>query len=110
MTQVPELNPAEALARWLQMAEAKVTLLDVREAEELEVACLAHAVHIPMREVPQRLVELDRSKPVIVMCHTGRRSGVVARYLLDNGFKNVFNLAGGIEAWSQQIDPSIPRY
>jgi rhodanese-related sulfurtransferase len=110
MTQVPELSPVEVLARWPQTAESTVTLLDVREAEELEVARLAHAVHIPMREVPQRLVELDRSRPVIVMCHTGRRSGVVAQYLLDNGFENVFNLAGGIEAWSQQVDPTVPRY
>jgi rhodanese-related sulfurtransferase len=110
MAQVPELNPLEALARWPQMPESQVTLLDVREHEELELARLAQAKHIPMREIPQRMGEFDRGKPLIVMCHSGQRSRIVAQYLLDNGFDDVFNLAGGIDAWSQQVDPTVPRY
>jgi len=63
-----------------------------------------------MREVPTRLAELPRDKPLVVMCHSGGRSGRVAQYLQDFGFSNVFNLKGGIDAWSTQIDSHVPRY
>jgi rhodanese-related sulfurtransferase len=63
-----------------------------------------------MRDVPARLAELPRDKPLVVMCHSGGRSGRVAQYLQYNGFSNVFNLKGGIDAWSTQIDSRVPRY
>jgi rhodanese-related sulfurtransferase len=111
MPGVPELSPTEFATRWPAYATGRdVVLLDVREPEELAVAALSGAVHIPMREVPARLAELDRDKPLVVMCHSGRRSYRVAEYLQACGFAAVFNLKGGIDEWSTQMDSRVPRY
>jgi rhodanese-related sulfurtransferase len=111
MSGVPELTPTEFAKRWpAPIAEAGVVLLDVREPVELEMASVQSALHIPMRDMPSRLTELDREAPIVVMCHTGRRSSMVAQYLVGNGFSQVFNLRGGIDAWSTEIDPLVPRY
>jgi rhodanese-related sulfurtransferase len=111
MPAVPELTPTEFCERWPEAARAEqVVLLDVREHVELELAAVAGAKHVPMREVPARLVELERATPVVVMCHSGGRSRRVAEYLASNGFEQVFNLKGGIDAWSTEIDPQVPRY
>lgn len=111
MSGVPELTPTEFAQRWpAPTAGAGVVLLDVREPVELEMAAVQTALHIPMRDVPGRLTELDRETPIVVMCHTGRRSYMVAQYLVGNGFSQVFNLRGGIDAWSTEIDPQVPRY
>jgi rhodanese-related sulfurtransferase len=85
-------------------------LLDVREDDEVATASVDFAKHVPMATVPQRLEELPKDRPIVVMCHGGTRSGRVARYLRENGFANTTNLAGGIDDWSVQIDPSVPRY
>ena len=76
--------------------------LDVREPWEVETAAVAGAVNIPMGQVPTR--------PLVVMCHHGRRSAQVGMLLERNGFAEVINLAGGIAAWSDLVDPSIPQY
>ena len=110
MPAVPELTPTEFCARWPAAGGPDVTLLDVREHVELEIASVAQARHIPMREIPARLAELDRDQPIVVMCHSGGRSRRVAEYLSSNGFTEVFNLKGGIDAWSTEIDPQVPRY
>jgi rhodanese-related sulfurtransferase len=111
MPGVPELTPTEFCARWSAAERGKsVVLLDVRELDELEAAAVSEALHIPMREIPARLVELDRTVPLVVMCHSGGRSRRVAEFLLGNGFSNVFSLRGGIDAWSTEIDPQVPRY
>ena len=111
MPGVPELTPTEFCARWSAAERGKsVVLLDVREHAELEAAAVTEARHIPMREIPGRIVELDRAVPLVVMCHSGGRSRRVAEFLLGNGFSNVFNLRGGIDAWSTEIDPQVPRY
>ena len=111
MPGVPELSPTEFAARWPNYASgADVVLLDVREHDELAIAAVDGARHIPMREVPARLPDLDPAKPLVVMCHSGGRSRRVAEFLQGNGFTNVFNLEGGIEAWSTQIDSRVPRY
>jgi rhodanese-related sulfurtransferase len=85
-------------------------LLDVREDDEVATASVDFAKHVPMAAVPQRLEELPKDRPIVVMCHGGTRSGRVTRYLRENGFGNATNLAGGIDDWSVQIDPSVPRY
>jgi rhodanese-related sulfurtransferase len=111
MPGVPELSPTEFAARWPDFATSgEVVLLDVREHDELAIAAVDGARHIPMREVPARLEELERDQPLVVMCHSGGRSRRVAEFLQGNGFTNVFNLKGGIEAWSTQIDSRVPRY
>jgi rhodanese-related sulfurtransferase len=111
MPGVPELSPTEFASRWPGYARGDgVMLLDVREHDELKIAAVAGATHIPMREVPARVAELDGDKPLVVMCHSGGRSRRVAEFLLANGFTTVFNLKGGIDAWSTQLDSAIPRY
>lgn len=110
MPGVPELSPTEFAARWPDYVGGDVVLLDVREPDELALASVDGALHIPMREIPARLGELDASKPLVVMCHAGGRSRRVAEFLQGNGFPNVFNLQGGIDAWSTQLDSRVPRY
>lgn len=111
MPAIPELSPTEFRARWpLPHNCDDVTLLDVREPAELDLAAVDGVLHIPMGEIPSRLAELDATKPLVVMCHGGARSRRVAEFLAANGFDNVFNLKGGIDAWSREIDPLVPRY
>jgi rhodanese-related sulfurtransferase len=109
MSDAHELTPAEFRRRWPDPQD-EVVLLDVREPDELARARLPEALHIPMREVPGRMGELPRDKTIVVMCHVGGRSARVTQFLLANGFERVFNLRGGIDAWSQEIDQSVPRY
>ncbi len=87
-----------------------VLILDVREPWELELCSVPGALAIPMNEIPQRLGELDRSRPIAVMCHHGGRSLRVAHFLVQQGFPSVSNLSGGIDAWREQIDPSMRPY
>lgn len=83
-------------------------LPDVREDRELAIASLPAALHIPLDQVSGRMDELDNRRPVVVMCRSGARSMQVAAYLVQNGCPRVFNLQGGILAWSEQVDQSIP--
>ncbi len=101
------LSPQE-LKSLLDQGQAR--LLDVRQAEELEIARIEGALHIPLNELPTRLGELDPAQAIVAMCHHGVRSEMAARVLERNGFTQVAHLSGGIDAWSQAIDPAIPRY
>ncbi|HEY2802072.1 MAG TPA: molybdopterin-synthase adenylyltransferase MoeB [Chthoniobacterales bacterium] len=85
-------------------------LLDVREPFEFEVACIEGANLIPLGQLPSRLAELDREKEILVMCHSGMRSQQAAKFLRAAGFARVASVAGGIDAWSEEIDPDVPRY
>ena len=105
-----QIAPAE-LAAWLADASRPAPLmLDVREPWEWDTARIAGATLIPMREVPARIGELDRSREVVAICHHGGRSQQVATFLEKNGFSNVHNLAGGVDAWSRTVDPAVPQY
>ena len=104
---VAEITPTEFVAR--RERGESLTLLDVREEWELGVASVPDVVHIPMGEVADRLSELDRGREVVVLCRSGRRSLQVANFLQQNGFQAV-NLAGGILAWSRELDATIPTY
>lgn len=88
----------------------KHILLDIREDEELAIAAIDGAIHIPMNTLPENLDQLTKDHPVVVMCHIGGRSSQVCAWLISNGFDNAVNLEGGISAWSAEIDPSIPNY
>ena len=85
-------------------------LLDVREDWELQTAAVEGTINIPMAAIPTRLAELDAARPVAVMCHSGVRSRRVAEFLKENGFEQVANVTGGIDAWSLTVDTSVPRY
>jgi rhodanese-related sulfurtransferase len=87
-----------------------VVILDVREPFEIALAPFPGATHIPMGDIPSRLTELDPDRETVVVCHHGVRSAQVAMYLAQMGFESVLNLAGGIDAWSEDADPSTPRY
>jgi rhodanese-related sulfurtransferase len=87
-------------------------LLDVREADEYAVAKIDGSVLLPMSELGNRVGELEehRNRLIVVHCHHGGRSLQITRVLRSNGFENTQNMAGGIDAWSQQIDASVARY
>ncbi len=105
-----EISATEA-AELLQSADTEtVVLLDVREDVELRIAAIDGALHIPMGQIPKRISELNPDHTTIVMCHTGGRSAQVATFLSQQGFSAVFNLDGGIQAWSRSVDPSIAEY
>ncbi|MDE3057087.1 MAG: molybdopterin-synthase adenylyltransferase MoeB [Bacteroidota bacterium] len=84
-------------------------ILDVREPHEYEIANIG-APLIPLGELPKRFREIDSSKEIIIHCKSGRRSALAADFLRKNGFKSVKNLVGGIDAWSERIDPNVPHY
>ena len=85
-------------------------LLDVRQAWENQLAAIAGSVHIPLNDLPQRSQEISADNPIVVYCHHGVRSLSAAAYLDRLGLANVYSLAGGIDAWSCEIDPTLPRY
>ena len=99
----------EELAAWRTQGKDFI-LLDVREEHEVQTASIAGARHIPMREIPARSHELPKEKEIVVMCHHGGRSERVAAFLEAQGFADAINLDGGINAWSEKIDPTVPRY
>ncbi len=92
------------------LEEGKVLLLDVRQPEELEIACIPGALNIPLNELASRIGELEKTRPTVAFCHHGVRSEMAVRLLQRNGFADFAHLNGGIDAWSQEIDPSVPRY
>ena len=110
---IPQLRPSE-FAGWLQSQATGPLLLDVREPWELQVAAVQpegfELVAIPMNEIPGRLAELPRDRPIACLCHHGMRSQNVAVFLARQGYTDVANIAGGIDAWSRERDPSVPRY
>ena len=85
-------------------------LIDVRETFECEIARIDGARLIPLGEIAERADELPRDRPIVVHCHSGRRSAEAVRLLQQRGFGNIYNLEGGIDAWSDQIDPGVPKY
>ena len=98
----------------LAMQAQAPLLLDVREPWEFALAAIRveglRTLHIPMNEIPARLAELDPNRPVVCICHHGMRSAQVVAFLERQGFGAVYNLAGGIDAWSVEVDPGVARY
>jgi len=85
-------------------------VIDVREGWELQLASIPDVVHVPMNDLPGRLSQFSRDAETIVMCHAGGRSLRVAHFLSNQGFTNVANLSGGISAWSESVDATVPQY
>lgn len=103
-----ELSPAEAAAL---LKEGKTRLIDVREPWEFATTHVEGSVLMPMGDIPSRAhQELDPEEHLILMCHHGMRSMNVAVWLRNQGFEQAQSLRGGIDAWSAEVDPSVPRY
>ncbi len=95
----------------MQDSSRDFTLLDVREAWELDAARIAGSKHIPMGDIPARFQqELDPEEHIVVVCHHGVRSMNVTAWLRQQGFERVQSLRGGIDRWSREIDPAVPVY
>lgn len=107
-----QLTPSQ-VTDWAQTQAQRPILLDVREGWEVQTASVQaeglDLVHMPMQTIPARLHELDKTRPVACLCHHGGRSMQVAAFLQQHGYQ-VVNVAGGIHAWSAQVDPRIPVY
>lgn len=102
---------ASQLAQWLaDDSRPDPLLLDVREPWEFELCHLDGAQHMPMQQVPVRFGELNPDQDIVVICHHGARSMQVGMFLESRGFAAINNLAGGVEAWATEVDPSMRRY
>lgn len=112
---IEQITP-DKLPSWFDVSRVhgEPVLLDVREPAEWQLASVqptgAELLQMPMQSIPLRLAELDPDRPVAVLCHHGGRSMQVAMFLTRQGFAHVANVAGGIDAWSLQVDPNLPRY
>lgn len=113
---IEQIRPADLDAWFAQNPEAVPVLIDVREPWELQTASVGPqaggvtVLAIPMNEIPARLAELDPAQRIACLCHHGARSQRVAAFLAQNGFEDVANVAGGIDAWSASRDAGVPRY
>lgn len=105
---VPEMTVTE-LKEWMDRKE-KFVLVDVREPSEYAINQIPGSKLIPLGNLPERVKELDSADRIVVHCHFGGRSAKAVQFLQKMGFKKIKNLAGGIDAWSQEVDPRCPRY
>jgi rhodanese-related sulfurtransferase len=104
-----EITPTEVKRR--VDAGEEMSLIDVREPQEHQICRIPGATLIPMREVPQQFERLEVAPtPLIVFCHHGVRSLTVVEWLREQGLSECQSMAGGIDAWTREVDPSIPRY
>jgi len=108
VNQIPEITPAQ-LAERLRRGD-EIDLIDVREPHELNIARIPNVRLIPLGTLAEALPTLDSSRDAVVICRTGARSGRAVQQLRAAGFRKVWNLAGGIHRWSDEVDPSLPKY
>jgi rhodanese-related sulfurtransferase len=100
---------ARELAERLARGE-DLLLVDVREASEIAIARFPNALHMPLATVPLRLADLPTDRTIVLACHHGGRSMQALRFLRAHGYTRLLNLDGGIDAWSCDVDPTVPRY
>lgn len=99
------------LAAWLaDGSREQPQVLDVREEQEWAICRIEGSRLMPMNTVPSRVQDLDPERPLVCVCHHGGRSMQVAIYLERNGFPDVYNLSGGVDAWALEVDPKMARY
>lgn len=94
----------------LDAPQEKPLILDVRENWETQLCALPGSTFIPMGQIPARVADLDVEHEIVVVCHHGVRSLQVAYYLANQGFKKLYNLQGGVDAWAREIDPAMHKY
>lgn len=105
---IKSISPQEA--KQLIENESSLKLIDVREPWEYKLAKLENSQLIPLRDLTNHLEKFEPNDSFLIYCHHGSRSFYACAYMLQQGFKEVYNLEGGIDAWSKEIDKSIPKY
>ena len=108
MNSVETITPLQLKERLSQ--DGPPLVLDVRELEELAICALPNALHIPLGDLSSQFAQLPEGRVIVALCHHGRRSLQAALFLKAQGIEQVLNLTGGIDAWAQQVDPSMARY
>ena len=103
-----EVSPVELNAEL--ESGAQITLVDVREADELEVSVLPNVIHIPLGVFPDRFTEIPKDANIVVICRSGGRSGRATQFLEGQGYANVRNMATGMNGWASTVDSSLPVY
>lgn len=109
-TENPDEVTVHDMKRALDNPGIGISVIDVREPGERIVASIDGTIHIPLSQLPQRISELDASRTIYLLCRSGARSLKAVTFLKSKGFKYVKSVKGGINAWSEEIDPSVPRY
>jgi len=104
---IPEISVQDLKA--MRDAKDDIFILDVRNPDEYAL-CNLGGYLLPMSELPERYHELNPGQQIIIHCHAGGRSRRATEFLMKQGFKSVFNLRGGITAWANEIDPTMPKY
>jgi len=104
---IQDLNPKEFKD---YLVDNEVTLVDVREQWEFDICQIKGAILIPLGEIAESYVNLNKDSKIALYCHSGIRSMHVADFLLSKGFQSLVNLQGGIDAWAQEIDTTVERY
>ena len=108
MTKIKEIHPTDLKNKIDNKDD--FLLIDVREHSELEISKIQESIHIPMAEIPNKIDQINSNKLVVVMCKSGGRSANVCEYLMQNGFKDIYNLNGGIIKWALEIDSDMLIY
>jgi rhodanese-related sulfurtransferase len=103
-----EIQPEQV--KRMQDAAEDFTFLDCREPWEYQTAHITNTTHIPMQDIPGRIQELDPDDHIVVICHHGMRSMNVTAWLRQQGYEKTQSVAGGIDRWSRQVDPTVPIY
>ncbi|MCA0377678.1 MAG: sulfurtransferase [Gemmatimonadetes bacterium] len=102
------LTPREVAARLA--SDTPPRIIDVREVWEYDIAHLPNSTLVPLSTLPGVADGLDRDVTYALLCHHGMRSEMAARWMAQHGFTRLINIDGGIDAWSDDVDPSLPRY
>lgn len=106
---ISQIEPAAVAAWQADPTRAAPVLVDVREGWEREICAIEGSQALPLHELSHRVGELPRERELVIVCHTGQRSAMVTRWLSQQGYR-AHNLAGGVEAWAQTVDPAMRRY
>jgi len=106
----PKEISVEETKHLLESSAEKVLLIDVREPDEVAICHIGESRHIPMRQIPENLGTLPTDRHLLIYCHHGGRSMRVTEFLRAKGFSGATNVAGGIDAWAEKIDPDMRRY
>ncbi|MCF7803848.1 MAG: rhodanese-like domain-containing protein [Candidatus Marinimicrobia bacterium] len=106
-TRVKQITPEELKE---MQKSGGVKLIDVREKREWDYCNIDGAELIPVQNIQSADIDADEDETIVVYCHTGQRSFFATQILMKRGYENVFNLQGGIDAYSNRVDPEIPRY